>query len=135
MTRPVLVLVVAVMTVFAGVTGPGLAHAGPPPPCSFTLSPPEVVQVSGVAMVTATVAPDGCDPPATPAQSVACLQVQAGDRVTRCYPSDISGSAQVFFGPHVPGATYVATGRGCGAWIGQSPAPDCQTLGPYSATL
>lgn len=86
-------------------------------------------------MVTATVAPDVCGPPATPARSVACLQMQSGDRVTRCHPSDPTGSARIFFEPYVPGATYVATGRGCAAWIGQSPAPDCQLLGPHSATL
>ncbi len=135
MTRLGLVLSVAVTTACAAVTVANSAHAGPPPPCSFTLSPPEVVQISGVDMVTASVAPDGCGPPATPAESVACLQMLAGDRVTRCYPSDSSGSAQIYFEPYVPGATYIATGRGCGAWIGQLAAPDCQRLGPYSATL
>lgn len=140
MTRPspvlaVAVLVAAVTTAFAGLTGVSLAHAGPPPPCSFTLSSPQVVQVSGVSVVTVAVTPDVCEPPAAPAQSVACLQMQAGDQVTRCYPSDDSGSARVFFEPYVPGATYVATGRGCGTWLGQSPAPDCQVLGPFSATL
>ena len=134
-TRLGLVLAVAVTTALAGATGLNLAHAQPPPPCSFTLSPPQVVQVSGVNMVTATVTPDVCQPPAAPAQSVACLQIKAGDQVTRCYPSDDSGSAHVFFEPYVPGATYVATGRGCCAWLGQSPAPDCQVLGPFSATL
>ncbi len=139
MTRSGLVFMVALTTplamAFAGVQGAGLATAGPPPPCSFTLSMPQLVQVSGVDMVTATLTPDECGPPAAPAQSVACLQMQAGDRVTRCHPSDVSGSAQVFLEPYVAGATYVATGRGCGAWIGQPPAPDCQVLGPFSAAL
>ncbi|GJF17289.1 hypothetical protein NGTWS1803_34690 [Mycolicibacterium cyprinidarum] len=134
MARLGVVLAVAATTAFAGVAGANFAHAGPPPPCSFTLSPPQVVQVSGVNMVTATVSPM-CGPQAVPAQSVACLQMQAGDRVTRCHPSDNSGSANIFYEPYVPGATYVATGRGCAAWIGQLPAPDCQLLGPYSATL
>ncbi|MGB0969611.1 MAG: hypothetical protein ACPGVG_01420, partial [Mycobacterium sp.] len=75
----------ALTAVFAGVQGAGLATAGPPPPCSFTLSMPQLVQVSGVDMVTATLTPDQCGPPAAPAQSVACLQKQAGDRVTRCH--------------------------------------------------
>lgn len=135
MTRRGLVLAVATTTVSAA-AGFGTAHAQPPPPpCSFTLSSPQVVQVSGVDMVSATVAPDACGPPATPATSVACLQIQVGDRAIRCSPSDNSGSAQVFVEPYVPGATYVSSGRGCGAWIGQLPAPDCQLLGPYSATL
>lgn len=135
MTRPGLVLAAAFTTAIAGVSGMSFAHAEPPPPCSFTLSLPQVVQISGVDTVTATLTPDGCGPPAIPAQSVACMQIQAGDRVTRCYPSDPSGSAQVFFEPYIAGVTYVATGRGCSAWIGQSPAPECQLLGPYSATL
>lgn len=135
MTRLGLVLTVAVTTACAGGWLANPAHAGPPPPCSFTLSPPHVVQIAGVDIVTATVAPDGCGPPATPARSVACLQMQAGDRVTRCYPSDSSGSARIYFEPYVAGATYIATGRGCGAWIGQLAAPDCLQLGPYSATL
>ncbi len=137
MTRVGHVLAVAVITVLAGVSGADVAHAGPPPlppPCSFTLSPPHIVQLAGVDVVTATVAPDVCGPPATPAQSVACLQIQ-GDQPIRCYPSDSTGRAQVYSDPYVAGTTYVATGRGCGAWIGQPPAPDCQLLGPYSATL
>ncbi|MCV7149723.1 hypothetical protein [Mycolicibacterium pyrenivorans] len=134
MARLVLVLAVTVTTVFALVTGVNVANAEPPPPCSFTLSPPQVEQVNGVAMVTATVAPAECGPPAVPATSVACLQMQGGGAVTRCFPSDASGSARVVF-DYVPGATYIATGRGCGAWIGQSPAPKCQMLGPSSAPL
>lgn len=135
MTRLALSFAIAAASALAGAPGVGIANAEPPPPCSFTLSPPQVVHVSGLDMVAATVAPDVCGPPAVPAQSVACLQMQAGDQVTRCYPSDQSGSAQAFFEPYVPGATYVATGRGCAAWIGQSPAPECQILGPQSATL
>lgn len=135
MTRLGLAVAMAVTTACAGVSVAHPAHAGPPPPCSFTLSPPHIVQIAGVDMVTATVAPDQCGPPATPAKSVACLQMQAGDRVTRCYPSDGSGSAQIYYEPYVAGATYVSTGRGCGAWIGQLVAPDCLQLGPYSATL
>ena len=135
MTRPGLVVAVAFTTLAAGVSGVNLAHAEPPPPCSFTLSLPQVVQVAGVDMVTATVAPQACGPPAAPADSVACLQMQAGDQVVRCYPSDDSGSAHAFFEPYIAGATYVATGRGCSTWIGQSPAPECQVLGPYSLTL
>lgn len=134
MTRPTLACAVTLAAVFTGVPGAPLAHAGPPPPCSFTLTAPQVVQVAGVATVTATLSPAECGPPAQPATSVACLQMQ-GDGVPRCYPSDASGTARVFLDPYVAGATYVATGRGCGAWIGQPPAPDCQPMGPVSATL
>ncbi|CAA0131968.1 Uncharacterised protein [Mycolicibacterium vanbaalenii] len=134
MTRPAFTLSIAVAAAFACVSGATPAVAGPPPPCTFTLTSPQVVQVAGGSAVTATLEPDQCGPPATPATSVACLQMQ-GDAVKRCHPSDGTGRAQVFFEPFVAGATYVATGRGCGAWIGQPPAPDCQLLGPYSAAL
>ncbi|WP_370330126.1 hypothetical protein [Mycolicibacterium hippocampi] len=135
MARPTFALSVAVTAAFACVSGATPALAGPPPPCSFTLTPPQVVQVAGVSTVTATLAPDQCGPPATPAASVACLEMPGGNAVKRCYPSDGTGRAQVFFEPYVAGATYIATGRGCGAWIGQPPAPDCQLLGPYAAAL
>ncbi|MGD9620154.1 MAG: hypothetical protein AB7G47_09335 [Mycolicibacterium sp.] len=135
MTRLGLVPAIAAAALFAGASGVTPVRAQPPPPCSFTLSPPRVVQISGVDMVAATVAPDVCGPPAAPAQSVACLQIQTGDRVVRCFPSDASGSAQALLAPYVPGATYIATGRGCSTWIGQLPAPECQLLGPNSATL
>jgi hypothetical protein len=126
MARSVLIVSAAV-GVALGFVSAGTAHAGPPPPCTFTLSAP-VVQGD---IVTASIAPEACGPPAEPVMTVACLQVNG---VTTCAPHRGPGNAQVR-APYVAGTTYVATGRGCGRWIGQTIAPDCQPLGPVSATL
>ncbi|BBZ33033.1 hypothetical protein [Mycolicibacterium confluentis] len=129
MARSVLVLSVAFVAALAGLSA-GTAHAGPPPPCTFTLSAPQVVPDGSGSVVTATVSPDACGPPAEPAMSVACLE--AGG-MTTCAPHRGPGEAHIST-PYVAGSTYVATGRGCGAWIGQLVAPDCQLLGPLSLT-
>lgn len=118
----------------AGLAGAGPAAAEPPPPCSFTLSAPQVVERDGAAMVTATVAPAECGAPSTPYMSVACLQVVGGDTPLRCAQGAGWAPAQVYL-PLIPGATYTATGRGGGRWIGQDPAPRWQQLGPHTATL
>jgi hypothetical protein len=55
MNRAVMVLWVAATVALSGVAAAGGAHAEPPPPpgtpCSFTPSPPQVVQLSGANMV------------------------------------------------------------------------------------
>ncbi|OBF25522.1 hypothetical protein [Mycobacterium sp. ACS4331] len=134
MVRPALALSAAVGSACAVAFGPpsavNVAHAGPPPPCTFTLSAPQVVPSGDGSVVTATVSPDACGPPAEPVMSVACLQA-AG--VTTCAPHRGPGEAHIST-PYVAGSTYTATGRGCGAWIGQLLAPDCQLLGPLTFT-
>lgn len=116
----------------AGVAGAGAAQAGPPPPCSFALSAPQVTQASSASMVTATTEWTGCGPSAGPYTSVACLQ--GPDAVIHCAQGRGEESARVFV-EYRPGSSYTATGRGCSAWAGQPPAPDCQLLGPRTATL
>jgi hypothetical protein len=55
MNRAVMVLWVAATVALSAGAAAGGAHADPPPPpgtpCSFTLSPPQVVQLSGANMV------------------------------------------------------------------------------------
>jgi hypothetical protein len=135
MIRSILVLVVAATAALASVAGASVAQAEPPPPCSFTLSAPRVVQVGGADVVTATLAPAECGPPAAPYVSVACVQLQGDDSTIQCTEARGGESAQVFFSPYRPGAAYASTGRGCGSWIGTEPAPLCQQLGPTVATL
>jgi hypothetical protein len=138
MIRSVLAFWVAFSVMLSGVGAATIAHADPPPPppCAFTLSPPQVVQVAGASMVTATVEIGNCvAPPAGPTMSVACVQLQAANAVTQCAQAHGQDAAQVFYSPYQPGATYIATGRGCPSWIGQSIAPICQILGPETATL
>lgn len=42
--------------------------------------------------------------------------------------------ARVYFSPHQPGATYVATGRGYST-TGNPPQPVCEPVGAVTATL
>ncbi|ODQ93799.1 hypothetical protein [Mycolicibacterium holsaticum] len=121
--------------VLAGMASVPTAHAQPPPPpgpCSFTLSPPQVVQVSGADMVTATVTPVGCLGMFEPKFGVACVHVQGGPG--KCAQSRGAQSAQVYE-PYHPGTTYVSSGRGCGAMFDFTTDPNCQVLGPVTATL
>ena len=130
-----LVLASVAATAFVVVAGPaGAAHADPAAPCNFRLSPPRVVQLSGTDVVTATVEPADCGVPAQPTLSVACLQIQGSQAAEQCAKIDGPRTAQIFFQPYRPGATYVATGRGC-ALVGNPPKSVCQTMGPLTATL
>lgn len=136
MIRALNLLVVVPSITAAGVAAAASAPAQPPPPnpgpCTFTLSAPQVVQVDGVSKVTATITPTGCIPPWQPRQSVACIHV---DGQGQCMQSVEGAVAQVYFEPYTPGATYVATGRGCGGIYPYEPDPNCALLGPVSATL
>jgi hypothetical protein len=114
-------------------TVPARAETGAPP-CSFTLTPPRVVQVSGRDMVTTTVAPAGCVVAAEPTLSVACIQMQGSQTAEQCEYKEGTQTAQVYYAPYRPGATYTATGRGC-ASTGNPPQSICQTTGPLTATL
>ncbi len=118
-----------------GAVGAGTAAAEPAPPCSFTLSEPQVVNQDGVDMVAVTVAPAECGPPAAPYMSVACVQLAADGAPKQCAQGRGADPAQVFYTPFVPGASYTTTGRGCGSWIGTEPAPLCQEFGPQTTTL
>jgi len=132
MIRSLLILAAATALTFAGTAG--VANAEPsPPPCSYTLSPPQVVQLSGTNVVTATLSPAGCDR-STAYLSVACVQLQGSDGPGQCQQNNGILPAQVFFQPYRPGATYISTGRGC-ALTGNPPRPFCQPTGPFTATL
>jgi hypothetical protein len=111
-----------------------VAHAEPsPPPCDYTLSPPQVVQLSGTNVVGATLTPAACD------QSdsyllVACVQLQGSDGPGQCDQGEGILPAQVYYQPYRPGATYISTGRGCSS-KGNPPQPVCSSKGPFTATL
>lgn len=135
--RLVLVFVTAVAFALVIPSAPG--HADPAPACNFRISPPQVVQVSSTNMVTATVEPADCGVPAQPTLSVACVQMQGSDSAPKCTEASGYSTARIYFAPYRPGATYVATGRGC-AMAGNALAGDalqrsCQTTGPLTATL
>ncbi|WP_083410687.1 hypothetical protein [Mycolicibacterium rutilum] len=122
-------LVVGAMAMF-----PSTAAAQPETaPCDYNLSAPHVVRVGSTDMVAVTMAPAGCDG-ATPYMSVACVQLEGSPGPGRCRQNNGPLTAVVYYSPYQPGATYVATGRGC-ATKGNPPQPFCGTTGPVTATL
>ena len=132
MMRALMVLTAAGALAFAATAAVAGASPGPPP-CSYTLSPPQVVGLSGTNVVTATMSPAGCDR-ATTYLTVACVQLQGSDGPGQCQQANGILTAQVFYQPYRPGATYISTGRGC-ASTGNPPRPFCQPTGPFTATL
>ena len=110
-----------------------IAVAEPPPTCTYNLSPPQVVDVSGTGMVTATISPGACER-SNVYLSVACLQRQGSPEAPKCQENNGVLPAQVFYAPYEPGATYVSTGRGC-ANTGNPPQPVCTPVGPFTATV
>lgn len=131
MIRSLILLTAAVGLAVAG-TVPAEAEPAPPP-CSYTLSGPHVVQLSGTNAVTATLSPAGCDR-SVAYMTVACVQLQGSDGPGQCAQQNGILTAQVFYQPYRPGATYIATGRGC-ANTGNPPQQVCQPMGPFTATL
>jgi hypothetical protein len=132
MVRSPMLLTAAVVFALAG-TAPVASAEPSPPPCEYTLSPPQVVLLSGTNVVTATLSPAGCDQSVT-YQTVACVQLQGSDGPGQCAQQVGILTAQVFYQPYRPGATYTATGRGC-ADTGNPPRPVCKPMGPLTATL
>ena len=84
------------------------------------------------SVITATAELAGCGPAGGPYLAVACLL--GADGVTHCTQGRGADPAVISV-PYQPGVTYIATGRGCPIWLGQNVAPDCQILGPLTATL
>lgn len=111
-----------------------IASAEPSPAgCEYTLSPPQIVQLSGTNVVTSTLSLAACDH-SVGYQNVACVQLQGSPGPGQCAEQVGFLTAQVFYQPYRPGATYVATGRGC-ATTGNPPQPVCKPMGPLTATL
>lgn len=136
MSRVVKLVVVALLTVPTALLGAATANAQPlPPACGYTLSPPQVVHTDGVSRVTATVSFNDCFGPFRPAMSVACVHLAGPDSRGQCTQARGSAAAQVFFEPYQPGATYIASGRGCGKVFEDALEPNCQILGPINAPL
>lgn len=132
MIRPLMLLLVTAMLSIAG--PPAVAAADPvPPTCTYNLSPPQVVDVSGTAMVTTTLSPGACNR-SNAYLSVACLQLQGSPEPPKCEQNNGVLTAQVFYAPYRPGATYVSTGRGC-ATTGNPPQPVCTPVGPLTASF
>jgi hypothetical protein len=138
MIRCLLALLTVFATAMIGVGSAGVASAGPDdagqPSCTYTLTPPRVVRVSGVDMVTATLTPYPCTGSINPNSLVVCVSAQGGDAGDQCATKAIPDMAQVFFAPYRPGTTYVSKGSGCGS-VYDTTGSLCATVGPYTATL
>ena len=136
MNRAVMVLWGVATSAMCGVAGASGVQAEPLPPpgtlCSFTLSPPQVVRVSGADMVTATVTPVSCAGAFRPGVSVVC--VQAADSSAQCTQARGEDTAQVYL-PYRPGGTYTSTGRGLGTLFNDASEPNWQLLGPFTTAL
>jgi hypothetical protein len=131
MVRSLTLLIAAALLPVAG--SAAVAVAEPPPTCTYNLSPPQVVDVSGTNMVTATISPGACER-SNAYLTVACLQMQGSPEAPKCQQNNGILPAQVFYAPYEPGATYVSTGRGC-ASTGNPPQPVCTPVGPFTATI
>ncbi|BBZ15584.1 hypothetical protein [Mycobacterium branderi] len=116
----------------------GVAHASPSGgdsagQCSFVLTPPKVVQVSGLNLVLATLHPGPCTMEASPNSSVVCLSVAGESSQGECASKNGPDEARVRY-PYQPGATYIVRALGC-ASIYQPPYTLCQSFGPSQYTL
>ncbi|WP_099041531.1 hypothetical protein [Mycobacterium neglectum] len=131
MVRSLMFLIAAATLPIAGTAA--VAMAEPPPTCTYNLSAPQVVDVSGTQMVTATISPGACER-SNAFLSVACLQRQGSPDAPKCESNNGMLAAQVFYAPYQPGATYVSTGKGC-ANTGNPPQPVCTPVGPFTATI
>lgn len=138
-----MILVTSIIAVgSAGVTNaapPAGADAGS---CSWVLTPPRVVQVSGASMVLATVNAGPCTMDAVPNDSVVCLSIKGEDSQGQCGHRAGSYPALIYR-PYRPGATYIVTGQGC-ADVFEDPVTHsttgpvkklCQAIGPTEFTL
>jgi hypothetical protein len=133
MIRSLAVVAAAAALTFVGTAGVSHAEPSPPKACSYLLSPPHVVQLSGTNVVTATLSPSACDR-SEPYLSVACVQLQGSEGARQCQQGNGNLAAQVYYAPYQPGATYIATGKGC-ALTGNPPQPVCQPTGPITVIL
>lgn len=125
----------------------GVANAAPQAgadagSCSWVLTPPQVVQVSGASMVLATVKAGPCTMDAVPNDSVVCLSIKGEDSQGQCGHRAGSYPALIYR-PYRPGATYIVTGQGC-ADVFEDPVTHsttgpvkklCQAIGPTEFTL
>jgi hypothetical protein len=133
MIRSLTLLIAAAVLPVAGTAAVAGAQPAPPPTCTYNLSPPQVVAVSGTDMVTTTLSAGACER-SNVYVSVACLQLEGSSESAKCQQNNGMLTAQVFYAPYRPGATYVSTGRGC-ANTGNPPQPVCTPVGPVTATL
>lgn len=139
MIRRVAIAAAVLATMPAGSGTLAIAAAAPPPggadqpSCTYTLSTPQLVQVSGTTMVTATLTPFPCTGSIQPNSLTVCLKTAEDSETGQCGFSAVPTMARVFV-PYRPGSAYVATGTGCGS-VYTTQGSICSTVGPRTTTL
>jgi hypothetical protein len=136
--RSLTVLWAGLLMAFIAVCPAGVSHASPSDDdgtgqCTFVLSQPKVVQISGLSLVSATMRPGPCTIHATPNLSVVCLSVAISGSQGECASKNGQDPAEVRY-PYQPGATYVVRGQGCASTF-VPPYTLCQDFGPSQITL
>jgi hypothetical protein len=136
--RSPITLSAGLLVAFIAVCPAGTAHASPSDDdgagqCTFILSQPKVVQISGLSLVSATMRPGPCTIHATPNVSVVCLSVVGSGTQGECASKNGQDPAEVRY-PYQPGATYVLRGQGCASTF-VPPYTLCQDFGPTQSTL
>jgi hypothetical protein len=101
--------------------------------CSFILTQPKVVEVSGLSLVSATLRPGPCTIHAQPNVSTVCLSVAGGGSQGECASVNGQNPAEVRY-PYQPGATYIVRGQGCASTF-VPPYTLCQDFGPTQITM
>jgi hypothetical protein len=137
MVRAPLALVsTAVAMALSGAFCPSISSASPDDSsgrCTFGITPPTVVPVSGVSYVLATLRPGPCTLEASPFQSTVCLSIEGQDSNGQCTTRPGTETAEVYVA-YRPGATYVEKGRGC-AGITVPPYTLCEDFPASRSTL
>jgi hypothetical protein len=101
--------------------------------CTFVLSTPQVIRISGVSFASATVQPGPCTMHASPNFSSVCLSMNGEDSSGQC--ASVTGTdPAVVYRAYRPGATYTVTGQGCASTFAP-PYTVCQNIGPSQVTL
>jgi hypothetical protein len=136
--RSAIALAAALGSILGGVGQVGASHASPSDDdgagqCSFVLSPPKVVQLSGVSLVEATLQPGPCTIRATPNSSTVCLTAAGSGSQGQCASGTGHVPAVVRY-PYQPGSTYVVRAEGCAGRL-EPPSTLCQNFGPTQVTL
>jgi hypothetical protein len=136
--RSLTALSAGLLMAFIALYPAGVAQASPSDDegtgeCSFILTPPKVVQLSGLHLVVATLRPGPCTMHANPNLSVVCLSVAGSGSQGECASKNGADPAEVRY-PYQPGATYVVKAQGCASTF-EPPYTLCQDYGPSQFTL
>ena len=137
-TRLLSVTGALLVAVFVGTETASISTASPSDDpesarCTFVLSTPQVIRISGVSFASATVQPGPCTMHASPNFSSVCLSMKGEDSSGQC--ASVTGTdPAVVYRAYRPGATYTVTGQGCASTFAP-PYTVCQNIGPSQVTL